>query len=140
MSASPFKTIDEFNGVLDGPTEGAIYTFAHTPSLNAIALVASVAIFIWFLFRTYATHHNVPKIDKSLNSLSMLITVGLLSLVSAEFRQPSRPAGVADTQVQRVPLRESLPVALLGLTGIGATRRSKAGSRRRQHTGTRRFR
>jgi len=131
MSASPFDTIEEFNGVLDGPTEGAIYTFAQTPALNAIALIASVALFIWFLFGTYSTHHNVPKIDKSLNSLSMLITVGLLSLVSAEFRQPTRPIAPANAQEQRMPSRtQAIPAMLLGLTGVGAARRSRSGQRR----------
>lgn len=133
MSASPFETIDEFNGVLDGPTEGAIYTFAHTPALNAIALVASVAIFIWFLIRTYATHHNVPKMDKSLNSLSMLIVVGLLSLVSAEFRQPSRTVNTADAETRSAPSRtQSIPAVLLGLTGLGAAHGSKPRHRRRR--------
>lgn len=139
MAASPFETIDEFNGVLEGPTEGAIYTFAHTPVLNTIALIASVALFIWFLTRTYATHHNVPKIDKSLNSLSMLITVGLLSLVSAEFRQPTRPIAPAEAQTQRMSSRtQTIPAMLLGLTGVGAARRSRP--RRRQGGKTRRFR
>lgn len=131
MAASPFETIDEFNGVVDGPTEGAIYTFAHMPVLNVIALIVSVGLFIWFIIGTYSTHHNVPsKMDKSLNSLVMLITVGLLSLVSVEFRQPPRPVPTAEAQpaTSRVP---GIPAMLLGLTGIGAARRPRSRQRRR---------
>ncbi|MEO0409962.1 MAG: hypothetical protein AAF289_21680 [Cyanobacteria bacterium P01_A01_bin.135] len=134
MSASPFETIEEFNGVVDGPTEGAIYTFAHTPALNAIALVVSVGLFIWFLVGTYSTHHNVPsKMDKSLNSLVMLITVGLLSLVSGEFRQPSQTTTTAEAQSQGLSSssRQVAPFAFLGMTAMGAARRFKPRQRRR---------
>ena len=54
--SSPFSTIEEFNNVLDGPTEGAIYTFANSPVINIIALLVAVGIFIWFMVATYTTH------------------------------------------------------------------------------------
>lgn len=134
MAASPFETIEEFNGVVDGPTEGAIYTFAHTPAVNMIALLVSVGLFIWFIIGTYSSHHNVPsKMDKSLNSLVMLVTVGLLSLVSVEFRQSPRPIPTAETsESTRAGHRaQGIPALLLGLTGIGAAQRRPR--RRRDH-------
>ena len=60
---SPFSTLEEFNAAIDGPTGGAIYTFAHTPAINAIALVASVGIFIWFIVATYSSNHDLPSVD-----------------------------------------------------------------------------
>ncbi|MEM9088767.1 MAG: hypothetical protein AAGC93_08500 [Cyanobacteria bacterium P01_F01_bin.53] len=88
--SSPFSTIEEFNGVLDGPTEGAIYTFAATPVINNIALLAAVGIFIWFIVKTYSTHAEPSRMDKSMNHLSSFIVIGLLSLVVANHRSPER--------------------------------------------------
>ena len=61
--SSPFKTIEEFNAAADGPTEGAIYTFAHTPIVNALALLVSVGIFVWFIIKTYDTRSKPTKTE-----------------------------------------------------------------------------
>lgn len=127
MSASPFSTIEEFNNVLDGPTEGAIYTFAHSPAINTIALLASVGIFVWFIVATYRTH-AVPtsSMDKSLNKLSSFIVVSLLSVVAANQYVTNRPAGDRLT-AQAKPAERSvyqqssrhIPLGLLGMVSAG---------------------
>jgi hypothetical protein len=118
MSTSPFTTIEEFKGATDGPTEGAIYTFAQNPTLNNIALVIAVGLFVWFIISTYATHHRVAPLDKSLSRLSSLIIVGFLSFVSADYRSPPRPAKPTQTQHTAV-LRRAPSLSLLGLLGLG---------------------
>lgn len=128
---SPFQTIDEFNGAINGPTEGAIYTFANSPGVNNIALLVSVALFIWFVVGTYSPHHSLPKLDKSLNGLSSAIVVGLLSLVAADFRQPPgeiKTAAMHRSAIHRLaiaplsnsnPRQSSIPLGLLGMMGVG---------------------
>lgn len=127
MSASPFTTIEEFNNVLDGPTEGAIYTFAHSPAINTIALLASVGIFGWFIVATYRTHASpTSPMDKSLNKLSSFIVVSLLSIVAANHSVTNRPAGnrlttqakPAERAVYQQPSRQ-IPLGLLGMVTAG---------------------
>lgn len=125
--SSPFSTIEEFNGALDGPTGGAIYTFADKPALNTIALLASVGLFIWFIVKTYTSHagSSAPEssIDASLNRLSSFIIIGLLSLVAADYRQQGRPdvaarqAEAARAEGVRYSSRRAAPSGLLG-TGL----------------------
>lgn len=126
MSASPFTTIEEFNNVLDGPTEGAIYTFAHSPAINTIALLASVGIFVWFIVATYRTHASpTSAMDKSLNKLSSFIVVSLLSVVAAN-QYASRPSvdGLA-AQAKPAALTvyqqasRQIPLGLLGIVSAG---------------------
>ncbi len=128
MMSSPFTTIEEFNGALDGPTGGAIYTFATNPGINAIALLASVGIFVWFIVSTYRTHTtSTSRMDKSLNHLITFIAVGLLSFVAASHRQMVRPNTPEVTAQREVTQREvsrgvyqsaARQLPLLGLLGI----------------------
>ncbi|MEO0396310.1 MAG: hypothetical protein ACFB14_21395 [Leptolyngbyaceae cyanobacterium] len=118
---SPFSTLEEFNAAIDGPTGGAIYTFAHTPAINAIALVASVGIFIWFIVATYSSNHDLPSVDKSINRLSSFIVIGLLSLVAADQLQhthQNKQSAQASSRLAKSS-RQAAPLALLGMTGIG---------------------
>ncbi|MGD1895702.1 MAG: hypothetical protein ACFB16_01990 [Phormidesmis sp.] len=86
--SSPFTTIEAFNDAINGPTEGAIYTFAQSPVINAIALIASAGLFIWFIVSTYSGHDSKSSsVDKSLEHLSTFFIVGFLSLMAAEYRQ-----------------------------------------------------
>ncbi len=126
--SSPFSTFEEFEGAIDGPTGGAIYTFAHSPGINAIALLICVGIFIWFLVRTFSTHYEVPAVDKSLNHLSAFIVAGLLSLAGAEYRQTVQPQQPVADQPQAVSPRPSAKSALglLGLVGVGLPVRQKS--------------
>ncbi|NEQ52656.1 MAG: hypothetical protein F6K11_21380, partial [Leptolyngbya sp. SIO3F4] len=127
------------NAAIDGPTGGAIYTFAHTPVINNLALIASVGIFVWFIVATYLPGHHLPSVDKSINRLSSFIVIGLLSLVAADqiqqanrHRQPSQE--VPKATVARSS-RKAAPLALLGMAGIGlpSLRRGKSHRRKRSY-------
>lgn len=138
--SSPFSTIEEFNGAIDGPTEGAIYTFANTPIINTLALLVAVGIFIWFIAATYSTHVEPPSatVDKSLNRLSTFIVVGLLSLVAADHRQAVRPDRTVQASLQtsvqspRRSLEQLAPFGLLGMLGIALPTRRRQKKQRRK--------
>lgn len=149
--SSPFSTIEEFNGAIDGPTGGAIYTFAKTPIINHIALVVAAGLFVWFIINTYSTPHD-PSIertaqngvDKSLNHLSLFVVAGLLSFVAAGHRDASRPGANVERTAQGVPQTRAyqtasrrVPLGLLGMMSVGLpTFRQmigqKAGKRRKR--------
>ena len=131
---SPFSTLEEFNAAIDGPTGGAIYTFAHTPAINAIALVASVGIFIWFIVATYASNHEIPAVDKSISRLSSFIVIGLLSLVAADQFQQTHQNRQATQAAPRLAesSRQAAPLALLGIAGIGLPKLRRSKSQRRK--------
>lgn len=136
---SPFSTLEEFNAAIDGPTGGAIYTFAHTPAINAIALLVSVGLFFWFIVATYSTHHELPTVDKSLNRLSSIIVIGLLSLVAADQLQhanQNRQSAQQETPKTRLAQssRRVAPLALLGMTGIGLPKLRRGKSQRRKRS------
>ena len=124
--SSPFSTLEEFNGVLDGPTEGAIYTFADAPIFNNIALLASVGIFIWFIAKTYSDHTHPLPMDNTLTKLSTFIVVSLLSLVAFSQERPQRfeqqglgtpPENIVHSSRRAAPL--GAPLGLLGMMGVG---------------------
>ncbi|TVQ10008.1 MAG: hypothetical protein EA368_08500 [Leptolyngbya sp. DLM2.Bin27] len=123
--SSPFSTFEEFEGAIDGPTGGAIYTFAHNPAINAIALLIGVGLFIWFLVRMFTTHYDVPGVDHSLNHLSAFIVAGLLSLAGAEYRQTVQPHQPAVDQPQAVAPGAKSALGLLGLAGVALPGRPK---------------
>ena len=137
---SPFSTLEDFNAAIDGPTEGAIYTFAHTPAINGIALIVSVGLFIWFIVATYSTTHELPSVDKSLNRLSSFIVMGLLSLVAADQLQNTHQTR-RSAQQQATPSsvlaqsKRAAPLAVLGMAGIGLPnlRRTKSQRRKRSY-------
>ncbi|MEM9162952.1 MAG: hypothetical protein AAGC54_07775 [Cyanobacteria bacterium P01_F01_bin.4] len=135
MSTSPFSTLEEFNGAIDGPTGGAIYTFAHTPAINNIALVVSVGLFLWFIARTYAPHDHLPSIDRSLNSLAVFVVAGLLSLFAADYRHQAPADRSEQVASQSRPFRQSrnAPLGVLGMVGLGLPtfRRTKSKRRKR---------
>lgn len=126
--SSPFSTFEEFQGAIDGPTGGAIYTFAGSPAINTIALLIGIGVFLWFLVRTFTTHYELPAIDHSLNHLSAFIVAGLLSLAGAEYRQTVQPHQPAINQPQAVAPRPGARSALglLGLVGVALPGRPKA--------------
>lgn len=131
--SSPFSTIEEFNSAIDGPTGGAIYTFANAPIINIIALLVAVGIFIWFIVAAYTTHAEPPAVDKSIERLSSFIVIGLLSLVAADYSRSVNSEQTTHTSVPtRIaqPTRRAAPLGLLGMVGIGlpGLRRSKTRS------------
>lgn len=124
--SSPFATYEEFEGAIDGPMGGAIYTFAHTPTINVIALLIGVGLFVWFLARTFKSHYDLPIPEKALNHLSTFIVAGLLSLAGLEHRQsvqPQQPAPRAEAVAQRPTSKATL--GLLGLVGVGLPLRQR---------------
>ena len=134
--SSPFSTFEEFEAALDGPTEGAIYTFANAPAINAIALLICVALFIWFIVRTFTIHYDVPSVDSSLSHLSAFIVAGLLSLAGMEYRHPTQPHVPANAQqpVTISPRQATrTPLGILGLAGIGLPLGQRTRRKRRYH-------
>lgn len=131
--SSPFATYEEFEGAIDGPTGGAIYTFAHNPTVNIIAMLVGIGLFVWFLTKTFKSHYDLPIPEKALNHLSTFIVAGLLSLAGLEHRQtvqPHQPAARAEAVSQRPSPKAAL--GLLGMMGVGLPIRqrwSKTGSK-----------
>jgi hypothetical protein len=119
--SSPFSTFEEFEGAIDGPTGGAIYTFANSPAINTIALLICVGLFLWFLVGTFTTQYKVPAVDKSLSHLSALIVAGLVSLAGVEYRQSVQPDPSTAAPQQAASPRPGAKSALglLGLVGVG---------------------
>ncbi|EDX84813.1 hypothetical protein S7335_2510 [Synechococcus sp. PCC 7335] len=150
--SSPFSTIEDFNSAIDGPTEGAIYTFANSPTINIIALLLAVGIFIWFIVSTYITHTKPSRVDKSMNHLSSLIVVGLLSLVTLNQWQPKQSPTIAQRRLQdtsrssvqaEAPSKytrsgsQRLPIGLLGMVSLGFPSFSRLRNRRRSSSSSR---
>jgi hypothetical protein len=119
--SSPFSTIEAFEGAADGATEGAIYTFANSPAVNVIVLVIGVGLFCWFIVKTFSTHADLSGMDKSLNSLSVLLVAGLLSLPGVVHRQGSASIQATAARPETVVAQSSVraPVGLMGLLGLG---------------------
>jgi hypothetical protein len=138
-AASPFANWAEFESALDGPTSGAIYTFADRPALNGIALVVAALVFIYFLYSTFHTKYN-DEPHTSPTSLGAVILAGMVSLASAVYD------GYAAKEVREASTRRSdteaiakgqrqMPAFLAGLVGLGAAAPSaqrKRSKRRRK--------
>lgn len=139
--SSPFSTIEAFEGAIDGPTGGAIYSFAHVPIVNAIALIISVGLFIWFMVYSFSTNHEETSAEPSLQNLTMLILAGLLSLMGVEqSRSQSRTQTATREATYVATSRPSIrvPVGLLGLVGLGGGLRSTTRRQRRHYRRIRR--
>jgi hypothetical protein len=137
-AASPFATWEEFEGAIDGPTGGAIYTFADRPALLGIATVVAALIFIYFIYASF----NIKSGDTSAEppqALGLLLVAGAASAMASLYegfieqktpQQVSRPGQVA--QVSKTS--RSVPAALLGMTGLVGVapkrKRSKTSRRR----------
>jgi hypothetical protein len=122
--SSPFSTIEAFEGAIDGPTGGAIYTFAHVPIVNAIALIIAACLFIWFMVSSFSTRYEETSAEQSLQNLTMLILAGLLSLVGVgQSHTPSRTQAATQEATPVATSRSSfrVPVGLLGLVGLGSS-------------------
>lgn len=147
--SSPFSTIEDFNSAVDGPTEGAIYTFANSPVINNIALLLAVGIFIWFIIKTYSTHAGPSRVDKSMNHLSSFIVFGLLSLVTLNHWQSSQ-LPTLQRRAQNISQQDSvqanaltqklrsgsqqLPTGLFGMVSLGFPSFSRLRNRRKSRS------
>lgn len=121
-AASPFATAEEFAGAIDGPTGGAIYTFADRPAINGILIVVSALMFIYFLYSAFHTKINDAP-PKSLATLGALFLAGAVSLGSAVY--DAYAARNAQEASHRRPTTQAIasnsrpvPPALVGLVGM----------------------
>lgn len=138
--SSPFTTLEEFNGAISGPTKGAIYTFANSTVINHIALLLSVGIFVWFIVRTYATRHHIPKIGRTLTHLSLFFVAGLLSSASVmSSQQPTSRKQVTQAKIQhgiscsrKLNRTITVPTGFTGMLGMISFPFSKRSSTRRR--------
>ncbi|MEL6383748.1 MAG: hypothetical protein AAFQ89_15090 [Cyanobacteria bacterium J06626_18] len=133
-AASPFETWEDFEGAIDGPTGGAIYTFADRPALIAIMIIVAALVFLYFL---YAAFH----ISSGESSAKSPPTLGLLLVAGAASAMATLYEGVVEkTSVQHAsrsdevsqPTKQSrkLPLAMIGMTGLaGVVKRKKPGRR-----------
>ncbi len=128
-AASPFDSWEAFEGAVDGPTGGAIYTFADRPALTGIMIVVAALIFIYFLYATF----NIKAGHSQAKSPPML---GLLLLAGASSVMVSVYEGVAERRVNPQTSRSAetgsmspapkLPAALVGMAGIIGGKRKRS--------------
>ncbi|MEM6425778.1 MAG: hypothetical protein AAGF66_18605 [Cyanobacteria bacterium P01_H01_bin.119] len=135
-AASPFQTWEEFEGAIDGPTGGAIYTFADRPALIGIMVAVAALLFLYFI---YASFHisSGESTAKSPKMLGLLLVAGMASAMASLYegvseqnkvRQASRSGEV--TQVAQT--NRQLPAALFGMVGLFGISKSKSSKRRRR--------
>jgi len=137
-AASPFKTGEEFAGALDGPTGGAIYTFADRPALIGIMVVLSALIFLYFIYASFNVKAG-ESTAKSPEVLGVLLLVGAASAMMSLYetvkgpnpRRASARQEMAQTRSENSP--GAVP-ALLGMTSLaGLSSRRKRRQRPRKY-------
>ncbi len=129
-AASPFATWEEFEGAIDGPTGGAIYTFADRPALLGIATVVAALVFIYFIYASFHIKSGDTSAEPP-HALGLLLVAGAASAMASLYegvvdqknpQQVSRSGEVS--QVSKAS--RQLPAALLGMTSLtGFTARRK---------------
>ena len=138
-AASPFSTWEEFEGAIDGPTGGAIYTFADRPALIGVMIFVAALVFIYFLYSAFNIK-NGHSTAKSPQVLAVLMLVGAASAMTSLYENvrgnDTRRASDRYEVAQSTQSSRSKPAALLGMAGIaGMSKRKriqKARSRRRR--------
>ncbi|MGD1928961.1 MAG: hypothetical protein ACFB12_08620 [Leptolyngbyaceae cyanobacterium] len=135
-AASPFNGWAAFEGAIDGPTGGAIYTFADRPILIGIMIVVAALIFLYFIYASFhiSSGRSTPK---SPPVLGLLLVAGAASAMTSLYegvmereavRQTARPG---QSQVAE-PTARKVPLAVFGMTGlVGLTGRQRPRKRRR---------
>ena len=130
-AASPFKTWEAFDGAIDGPTGGAIYTFADRPALIGVMVVVAALIFLYFIYASFhiSSGHSTAK---SPPMLGLLLVAGAASAMTSLYegameresgRQTARPGQSQVTE----PAARKAPLALFGMTGLmGLSGRKRA--------------
>jgi hypothetical protein len=117
---SPFATYEEFY-----EAEGPIYTFANSPAIIGLLVIASALVFVYFIYSTYTIKKGQSE-AKSPIILSVLIATSLVSMADALYTnhvKHNRPTASVTPTEQRNSFQ---PLAMLGLVGGGVA------SRRRQ--------
>jgi RsiW-degrading membrane proteinase PrsW (M82 family) len=125
--ASPFQSYEEFY-----EATGPIYTFADRPVLIALLLIASVLIFLYFIYFSF----NIRKGESEAKNpvvLSLLLAATAFGAAEAIYQQVSGKQSTPQAQVSQPADQNAArqPLALLGMVGLGGTavRRSRAGRR-----------
>lgn len=128
-AASPFSTAEEFQGAIDGPTGGAIYTFADRPALIGIMVFLSALIFLYFLYVSFNIKEG-HSTAKAPHVLAALLLVGAASAMTSLYENVNnQDARRVANRYEMTQSRSSraLPAALLGMTGIaGMSKRKRA--------------
>ncbi len=133
-AASPFNTWEEFEGAIDGPTGGAIYTFADRPALIGIMVVVAALVFLYFLYAAFHISSGESK-PKSPTTLGLLLVAGAASAMASLYegvtektsvQQASRSGEVSQPTKQS----RKLPFAMIGMTGLASVVKRKKASRR----------
>ncbi|MBD2260675.1 cell envelope integrity protein TolA [Pseudanabaena sp. FACHB-2040] len=124
--ASPFRDYQSFN-----EATGPIYTFSDRPVVIALLLVASVLIFLYFIYSSF----NIRKGESQAKNpiiLSILLATTAFAAAEAIYQQVSGKQSTTQAQVsQPAEERTPQPLALLGMVGLGgaASRRPRTGRR-----------
>lgn len=122
---SPFANYQEFY-----EAEGPIYTFANSPAIIGLLVIASALVFIYFIYSTYTIKKGHSE-AKSPVILSVLIATSLISMADALYTnqvRQNRPTANA-TQTDKASHRANRsfqPLAMLGLVGGGAIARRRS--------------
>lgn len=133
-AASPFQTWEEFEGAIEGPTGGAIYTFADRPALIGIMVVVAALVFLYFI---YASFHisSGQSTAKSPTVLGMLLVAGAASAMASLYegfteRGTTQQAARGQEVSQVTETSRRLPAAMVGMVGLfGASKRKKSNRR-----------
>lgn len=135
-AASPFNGWEEFEGAVDGPTGGAIYTFADRPALIGIMVIVAALVFLYFIYAAFQIKAGESG-AKSPPALGLLLVAGAASAMATLYegwiereavQQASRPGKVAALTQQA----REMPIALIGMTGLAGTTRRKSSRRGRR--------
>ena len=110
--SSPFKTFEEFN-----QAEGPIYTFANNPGVIAVFLILTALILLYFIYKSFNLRSESSPNFAAL-SLLAASAISLAGIIQAQLLPPSQRPTQAESAARR-----SQPFALLGMVGLGSTRR-----------------
>lgn len=133
-AASPFQTWEEFEGAIEGPTGGAIYTFADRPALIGIMVVVAALIFLYFIYASFHISSGESS-AKSPTVLSALLIAGAASALTALYegfteKEAPRQAGRSQEAGQVTKSTRAMPAALFGTVGLASVAKRKKLARR----------
>lgn len=123
MAASPFSDYKSFS-----EATGPIYTFADRPAIIALLLVASVAIFLYFIYAAYTMNRGRPEGSNPV-ILGILLATTAISAAQTiyQHRSGQEPSQTAAVTRPLSAQRSVAPLALLGIVGLGTSAQSRRG-------------
>jgi len=120
-AASPFDSWEAFEGAVDGPTGGAIYTFADRPALIGITIVVAALVFLYFIYASFCIKSGNSN-AKSPPVLGLLLATGAASAMASFYEGVTERGAVQQAsppgQSRLTKQARKVPVALLGMTGL----------------------